>query len=320
MRDSKHAVTMQSEAAIVAISACLLGENVRYDGSNKLNNYIIGHVQGNLEIVAVCPEMAIGLGVPRPPVRLVMVDGSIRCVGVRDKSLDVTERLRHFARQFLHNHPELCGFILTSQSPSCGVNSTKLYDHNAVLIHSDANGLFAEAIMYHAPAIAIINDDKLESMQSRVEFFTKVYALSRLKQALQSTDPKAALHSLHECYCPLLYALSASMTSALDQLLNTGMHGSVEELPNVYKDIYCRILSLTINREHLGESVLALIYRQNDIHNADFLDHIHQAVMSYINAQSEWPEMLEMLAKLMDRSGYKAQPDLDWLVPLAILG
>jgi hypothetical protein len=110
------------------------------------------------------------------------------------------------------------------------------------------------------------------------------------------------------------------MTSALDQLLNTGMHRSVEELPNVYKDIYCRILSLTINREHLGESVLALIYRQNDINNADFLDHIHQAVMSYINAQSEWPEMLEMLAKLMDRSGYKAQPDLDWLVPLAILG
>lgn len=305
---------------MLAISACLLGENVRYNGSNKHNMYINGHLKENLEFLSVCPEMAIGLGVPRPPVQLVMQNNGIRCIGVDDKNLDVTERLQLYAKIFLKNHPHLSGFILTSKSPSCGMKNTKLFDQNDELIRADASGIFAATIMHYEPGMAVINDDQLENMQAKVVFFIRVYAYARLKQTINAIDPNTALKRLHASYLPLLRALSASLASDLDQQLRDGLDSNVEVPLSEYKVLFNDILSLTTNRQQLGESVLSLFLQQIGPDNTDSCNTAHQIIKSYIDAQFEWPDMVKQFDMLMDRSRQNIQLPLQWLVPLSILG
>jgi len=320
MYDNNHHLPVRPEPLLLAISACLLGENVRYNGSNKHNNYIIGHLKQNLEILPVCPEMAIGLGVPRPPVQLVLKTRGIRCVGVTDKTLDVTDRLQQYTKHFLTQNPRLSGFILTSKSPSCGMKNTKLFDQHDELIRTDASGIFSATIMHYEPGMAIINDDQLETAQSKVAFFIRVYAYARLNQAINAIDPNTALKRLHANYLPLLRALSASLASDLDQQLQDGLNSNVEVLLSKYKVLFNDILSLTTSRQQLGESVLSLVLQQIGPDNTDSCNAAHQIFKSYIDAQSEWPEMVKKLDMLMDSARQNIQLHLQWLVPLSILG
>jgi len=101
----------------IGISSCLLGENVRFDGGHKRDAYIVGTLSDYFEFHSFCPEVAIGLGIPRPTIHLVKIDQTLRCVGVKDPSMDVTERLRESAEQQKVAQAELCGYILKKDSP-----------------------------------------------------------------------------------------------------------------------------------------------------------------------------------------------------------
>ncbi|MGM0595251.1 MAG: DUF523 domain-containing protein, partial [Pseudomonadota bacterium] len=77
----------------LGISSCLLGEEVRFDGGHKRDNYILGTLADYFSFQPVCPEVAIGLSIPRPPIRLVQFDDGIHVVGVKDQSIDVTDKM-----------------------------------------------------------------------------------------------------------------------------------------------------------------------------------------------------------------------------------
>ena len=83
----------------IGISSCLLGQHVRYDGGHKRDAYITGTLSQYFEFHPFCPEMGIGLGTPRPTLHLEKIDKDVRCTGVKDKTIDVTERLRDYATQ-----------------------------------------------------------------------------------------------------------------------------------------------------------------------------------------------------------------------------
>lgn len=116
--------------AAVAVSACLAGERVRYDGADKLLP-ALNRVTHELDLIAVCPEVGAGMAVPRPPVHLVEHNGFVRALGRDDRALDVTDSLQTFAEQSLKQliaHHALCGYLWKSRSPSCGFNSTPVFD------------------------------------------------------------------------------------------------------------------------------------------------------------------------------------------------
>ena len=105
----------------IGISSCLLGQQARFDGGHKRDAYIVGTLSGYFEFHPFCPEVAIGLGIPRPTIHLVKIDTAIRCVCIKDPELDVTDRLRDYAEQQKECHAGLCGYILKKDSPSCGM-------------------------------------------------------------------------------------------------------------------------------------------------------------------------------------------------------
>lgn len=119
-----------NQRAAVAVSACLAGERVRYDGADKLLP-ALDRVEHELNLIAVCPEVGAGMTVPRPPVHLVEQNGFVRALGRDDRTLDVTDLLQTFAHQSLTHlvaQHALCGYLWKSRSPSCGFNSTPLFD------------------------------------------------------------------------------------------------------------------------------------------------------------------------------------------------
>lgn len=163
----------------IGISSCLLGANVRYDGSHRLDAYIVGTLGEYFEFHPFCPEMGIGLGVPRPTLHLVKIDHAVHCIGIKDLDWDVTEPLRAYAEQQQHLHSDLCGYILKKGSPSCGMERVKVYTNNQP--HADGVGIYAAEMMRQNPLLPVEEEGKLGTPGLRENFIQRVYVLYRWK-------------------------------------------------------------------------------------------------------------------------------------------
>lgn len=157
----------------VAVSSCLLGDKVRYDGGDKFNQTIAAELGEYFSFVGICPEMAIGMGVPRKPVRLVSVSNEIRVKGVEDASVDVTDLLYSYAGRFVQEFPGISGYIFKQRSPSCGLAQTPVFDLPGHEIdHQD--GLFAAAVRNLLPGLPVIDEESLEVVERREQFIQAV--------------------------------------------------------------------------------------------------------------------------------------------------
>jgi len=111
----------------LAISECLLGTEVRYDGSGARSSYPHGLLEGLFEYRGICPEMAIGMGTPRDPIRLVGTIDRPRAVGVKAPDADFTEALADFGRRQAACLDDVVGYVFMKNSPSCGLFRVKVY-------------------------------------------------------------------------------------------------------------------------------------------------------------------------------------------------
>ncbi len=145
----------------IGVSACLLGEAVRYDGTAKPNQWILKVLSGRAELVPLCPEVGAGLGVPRPPVHLVQVGNDIRALGVEDPALDVTVPLRSWSMEMSPVLSTLDAVILKSRSPSCGVGSAPLHTPGGEPLGM-TSGLFARYLSESFPGLLVLDDQLLE--------------------------------------------------------------------------------------------------------------------------------------------------------------
>ena len=125
----------------VAISACLLGNKCRYDGSENYDPKLIGKLQG-CELIPFCPE-DFCYGTPRPTMDLIDKDGEIKAISNLTKA-DLTPPIKEYAKAFFDSNPEIELFIGKDRSPSCGVCSARLYNEKKELISSNTTGIMAQ--------------------------------------------------------------------------------------------------------------------------------------------------------------------------------
>lgn len=154
----------------VGISQCLMGDKVRYDGDDKYHPASRSWLPALFELHPFCPEMSIGLTAPRPPIKLVSNEhGTIRVIEPKAQT-DYTEALANSAKK-CQQAQTLSGFILTTKSPSCGLESTKLHDPQGAIIGL-SSGMFAQHLN---PELALIEDRELEHEQAVQAFIEKAY-------------------------------------------------------------------------------------------------------------------------------------------------
>lgn len=148
---------------MVAISSCLAGNAVRYDGSDKRLTWL-DRLRTSLELAPFCPETAAGLGVPRPPVRLVLHDGRYRAAGRDQPLLDVTEPLLTAAEDIALalEQAKAVGVIFKSRSPSCGLGSTPAFARDGQAL-GNTSGLAAAAITGALPGLLAVEESALQT-------------------------------------------------------------------------------------------------------------------------------------------------------------
>lgn len=156
----------------IGVSACLLGQAVRYDGGDKFIPAITG-LTNEFELVPICPEVEAGLGVPRPPVQLVKKEDQLAALGVQNSELDVTDQLLAFCIESEQLVKTLSGLILKARSPSCGINSTPVLNDGSGEIKT-GSGLFADHLIQNFPEIPLIDEEGFQVGEKRVLFLQRV--------------------------------------------------------------------------------------------------------------------------------------------------
>ncbi len=158
----------------IIVSACLLGESVRYDGKHKKAGTWLNAILAWVDIQGVCPEVGAGLSVPRPPVELVKKESSIFALGRNSPQQDITQQLKHYAKNW-HNTHIADGYIVKSRSPSCGFGTTPIHNHQAEKTPQYTHGLFTSALLEKEPTPVIADENWFENEKRTAEFLFIVY-------------------------------------------------------------------------------------------------------------------------------------------------
>lgn len=178
-RRSSHCEESDSEIR-VGVSACLLGEHVRYDGGHKHDRYLTDVLGAYFRFVAVCPEVEVGMGTPREPVRLLRQGPRIRMVGTTSAG-DHTDRMQEYARRRVAELKGmgLSGYVLKKGSPSCGMQRVRTYTADGMPAPAD-RGLFAAELMRGLPLLPVEEEGRLLDPTLRENFIERVFAYKRV--------------------------------------------------------------------------------------------------------------------------------------------
>lgn len=204
----------------IGVSACLLGEEVRYNGGHKRDPFLTDMLGLYVEWVPVCPEVEMGLGTPRPAMRLVRIGGDTRMV-TPETGADHTEAMRSYSERRVGElfGERLAGYILKKDSPSCGMERVKLYPAEGGGPVKEARGLFAEALLRRWPDLPVEEEGRLHDPLLRESFVTRIFVRDRWMQAQEEGWTRASLMRFHERHKFLLMARNQAGMRRLGRLL-----------------------------------------------------------------------------------------------------
>jgi uncharacterized protein YbgA (DUF1722 family)/uncharacterized protein YbbK (DUF523 family) len=191
---------MGMEKIPLGVSQCLLGDPVRFDGGHKRNLYLTEILSQYVEFLPVCPEVAIGLGIPRKPIRLILTDGQERIRGIANPDLDVTDALMREAEVAAQAMPDICGYVFMQNSPSCAVFGLKRYGTNGHSIDSQGRGAYAKRFMELMPLIPVEEAGRLTDAGLRENFITRIFALHDWRKHLQQNPTPKKMIEFYSRY------------------------------------------------------------------------------------------------------------------------
>ena len=170
---------------IIGISKCLEFEMCRYDGS-RINNNFVRNMKKYVDFVQVCPEVGIGLGTPRKPIRLVKIDG-IKNLYQPSSEKNLTEEMNNFTKKFVSSVDILDGFIFKRDSPTCGISNVRLYHKLGTDSgYQKTSGMFSEGVSAEFPNMVKEDEKRLENIAIREHFLTRIFVLANLRESLES--------------------------------------------------------------------------------------------------------------------------------------
>ncbi len=165
----------------IAISSCLLGKRVRYDGTHRYNPFIVEVLGKIFRWIPFCPEEEAGLGVPREPLHLVEGKGGLRIITVREKR-DLSDIFRKY---MMRKSKELermsvCGFILKSKSPSCGLRNVAVYNRNGDMVGS-GSGVFSNYLSRNFSSLPLEEESAFKDPVSKRNFIYHAFLIWYLR-------------------------------------------------------------------------------------------------------------------------------------------
>jgi uncharacterized protein YbgA (DUF1722 family)/uncharacterized protein YbbK (DUF523 family) len=217
----------------LGISSCLVGNKVRYDGSHKRSPYCKEVLSELFEYQPFCPEMAAGLGTPRPTIRLIASDKGERLVAPKTGE-DVTDRVEEAGGKYLNSLSGVSGYIFTHKSPSCGVFRTRIYDERGNAISHQSSGVFARQVMNAYPLLPVEEAERLNDPAIRENFLLRVYAYHQWKEIYVENIRKQDVINFYTNYKYALMATDQKSYKEIGRLLANCKHLTALELADEF--------------------------------------------------------------------------------------
>ena len=170
---------------IVYVSKCLGFDRCRYNGL-IISSDFVRMLRGHVRTALICPEVEIGLGVPRYPIRAVSRDGEVRLMQ-SETGADVTDSINAYVRELIASIGVVDGFILKSRSPTCGNSGVKLYPKlGKVGAHGKTTGFVGGPIAEHFQHLPVEDEGRLNNYRIRDHFLTRIFGSARLRAAREA--------------------------------------------------------------------------------------------------------------------------------------
>lgn len=238
------------EGAIrLGVSACLLGQKVRYDGGHKYDPFLVETLGRHVEWVAVCPEVESGLPAPREAMRLTGDPAAPRLV-TRSTGIDHTDRMLRWADKRLAAlaRLDLCGFVFKSKSPSSGMQGVKVYGPSGAP-SPKGTGLFAGAFMRRFPLLPVEDEGRLHNPDLRENFIERLFVFKRWREFEKRGGALNDLIAFHTDHKLLILSHSVRHYRALGALVAAGKKRSTEELHAEYRALLMEGLRLIATKK-----------------------------------------------------------------------
>ncbi|ELA8728950.1 TPA: DUF1722 domain-containing protein [Morganella morganii] len=236
----------------VGISACLLGDSVRFDGGHKRFHFAVDELSDYFEYQSACPEMAIGLSAPRPALRLVKSEEKNVILKFSDgREGDLTQKMVDFSTEYLSKTISLSGYIVCKNSPSCGLERVRVYDSVGNGNKKSGIGLFTEQLLKAMPWLPVEEDGRLSDPHIRENFIIRVFALHELNELKQKSLNRRSLMDFHARYKLLLLAHSQPLYRELGRLVaNNKEWNSIESFFIEYRNKFMKLLQNQATRRN----------------------------------------------------------------------
>jgi len=227
----------------IGVSSCLLGNQCRYDGSGAKDKFVVDELAEYFQLIGYCPEDPV-FGTPRDTIRLVEVDNEVR-VHIGKNSDDVTDKMQNSSEQFAKKAKtdSLCGFILKSKSPTCGMERVKVYQYNNPFSEKKGVGVFAKELFKIYPYLPIEEEGRLNDPWLKENFLMQVFAYNDMEQFLAKPPEFKELVAFHTSYKYLIYAKSESAYKSLGNIVANHKKLPVNEVLETYKIAFFKAIN-----------------------------------------------------------------------------
>jgi uncharacterized protein YbgA (DUF1722 family)/uncharacterized protein YbbK (DUF523 family) len=279
----------------LGISACLLGERVRFDGGHKRDAFLVETLGRFVEWVPVCPEVESGMGAPREPMRLVRQAGRELHLRVTRTGEDLTGTMNRYTRRRIQElgEDDLCGFVLKKNSPTCGLDRVKAFSTTGKPA-KPGRGLFANAIVSRFPLLPVEEEGRLDDPRLRENFVERVFAYQRLRALFASRWTMGEVVRFQTIHKLTLMAHQPQAYQRLGRLVGT-----------------CKTMARREFRESYSSGFMAaLAVVSTPRRHANVLQHM----LGYLKKTLDRESMAELLAVIEDY----AREQVPLVVPLTL--
>ena len=228
----------------IGVSSCLIGEKVRWNGDHKQNHFVREILANYFEYISVCPEMEVGMGVPRETVALYGNLEKSRMISKKTQT-DWSKPMQYYIKDRISTleYDNLCGYIFKSKSPSCGLGRVPVYAEFGSHRVRHGAGLFAKAFTNKFPLVPTEDEGRLNDPMIRENFIVKVFSFSRLKDLFKINFSIGKLVQFHTQQKFLLLAHSRKYYDELGQLVAKPKSLTKETLKEIYGKTFMKALS-----------------------------------------------------------------------------
>ncbi|OAN11546.1 hypothetical protein A3K86_21710 [Photobacterium jeanii] len=235
----------------VGVSACVMGQKVRFDGGHKRNLFVEEQLVEYFDFQPICPEVGIGLPVPRPTIRLLQrSDGEERLVATKDITKDYTDEMIIFSDKKISGLDNLCGYVVCAKSPTCGMERVKLYIENGNTVPGGSAGVYTRRLMETMPWLPVEEDGRLQDPFLRENFVFRVFTLNDFYQTMGGEPTRGKLINFHSRYKLVLMAHCPEAYKALGRMVADISNWDIDEFYHEYRLLFMEAIKNRANRRN----------------------------------------------------------------------